>query len=74
MSTKTTILLTDKEHWYEEMHEPRYVDGKYIGNDIHIEIDNSSMVFPLDAEVIDIVIRADSELAAKLRMLKHLNL
>lgn len=73
MSTKSTIILSnDNEHWYDECAQPRYKDGKFIGNDIVLEIDKSNIVEKdEDDNWVYITIRGDSDLAKRLARLKY---
>ena len=66
MSSRSSLLLTNKsEHWYEETNEPRYKEGKLIGFDIDIEIDNDTIVTHelCEDEGLFITIKGDSQLA-----------
>lgn len=62
MSTKSTILLTEKEHWYHEM----------IDDNIHIELHDDSLAAHsryIDDAVWGFTIRGDSELGKELKKL-----
>lgn len=73
MSTKSTIILSDdNEHWYDDCSQSRYKEGKFIGNDITLEIDKSNIVEKdEDCETLYIVIKGDCDLAKRLHRLKY---
>lgn len=65
MSTKSTLILTEKEHWYHEM----------LDDSIHLEIHQDSLLSEAHSEgVVLIKVRTDSELGKKLKKLISLNL
>lgn len=73
MSSKSTIILSkDNEHWYDDCNESRYKNGKFIGNDITIEINKSNIVDRIEnSDGICIVIKGDCDLAKQLHRLKY---
>lgn len=49
MSSKATIFLTnDNEHFYEECNDPHYVDDKYIGFTLVLEMSKKNIEILVD--------------------------
>ncbi len=75
MSTKSTVFLTRyNEHCYTDCAMPREVDGKYVGDDLTLEIDKESMAdlrIYEDSIVIDI--KAGTHIWKVLKQLRNID-
>jgi hypothetical protein len=72
MSTKNSLFLTqDNEHCYSDCSEPTYKDGKWIGDNIILEMDKRNVEIVTNDDN-DLIIRvtAGSELY---KMIERMN-
>ena len=76
MSTKSTIFLTnDNEHFYQELNDPHYKDGKWIGDTLVLEISQKNITIITNDDY-DLVIKfnnPESEIYKELIKLNTLN-
>ena len=62
MSTRTTIVRTDKEHWFTE-YTPEHINGEYVRGVLTIDIHADNIIrVEQDREGICIDIKPGSEL------------
>ena len=65
MSSKSTLFLTvNNEHFYQEVNEPHYKDGKWIGNTLVLEMskENINILINDDTDLIIEITNPESEL------------
>tara|TARA_R110001592_G_scaffold350028_1_gene645756 strand:- start:482 stop:703 length:222 start_codon:yes stop_codon:yes gene_type:complete len=73
MSTKSSLFLTkDNEHCYEELSEPRYVEGEYIGSSIILELNRKNIkILAFDDDDLILEIEPGSELYDLIKIMKR---
>lgn len=75
MSTKCSLILTDDdEHWHEDVSEPNYKEGKFIGNTIYIEMNKKNIkILQNDDNFLIVEVKAGSQLYESIKTIQDKN-